>query len=149
MNQLCKTRFGELLGKIVPLSLHDVEEILNEQACSHKRFGEIALSMGLCQPQHVWHAWASQLGEQTAHIDLDQTGIDGQAVGQLSRKLALKYNAIPVRIIDNQMVIAVADNQPMHATLELSNLLGKEVRFTHADPVQVRLAIEKHYPLPD
>lgn len=35
--------FGEWLGRLVPLSTHDVSEILADQAATGRPFGEIAL----------------------------------------------------------------------------------------------------------
>src|SRR5439155_6477219 len=55
-----RARIGELLSRMVPLSGHDVEEILQEQSATRRRFGEIALAWGLCKPEHVWDAWGQQ-----------------------------------------------------------------------------------------
>ena len=79
---MCHTsgkRFGELLGKLVKLSQHDVEEILEDQTATHRRFGDIALSWGLCQPEHVWQAWSDQLLTQVQRVDLETLGVDSQA----------------------------------------------------------------------
>ena len=45
-----RARMGELLSRMVPLSGHDVEEILEEQNSNRRKFGEIALSgdIGSC-----------------------------------------------------------------------------------------------------
>ena len=72
--------FGECLGKVVRLSAHDIAEIMEHQAATRRRFGEIALSWGLCRPQHVWQAWWDQLSLHTPHVDLTKLGIDAQAV---------------------------------------------------------------------
>ncbi len=58
---MSRPRFGELLSRFVNLSAHDVSEILEDQSSSRRRFGEIALAFGLCQPQHVWKAWWCRL----------------------------------------------------------------------------------------
>ena len=49
-----RARIGELLRKMVPLSRHDIEEILQEQTSTRRRFGDIALAWGLVKPEHVW-----------------------------------------------------------------------------------------------
>ena len=70
--------FGQCLGRVVPLSAHDVSEILEHQAATRRRFGEIALAWGLCRPQHVWQAWWAQLAQRGslvfADIGYDETG---------------------------------------------------------------------------
>ena len=138
--------FGELLGRLVRISGHDVSEILEDQNASHRRFGEIALSWGLCQPQHVWQAWWSQLSHETPYVDLDAIGVDAQAVAHLPRGLAAAYGAIPVRTFKDQMVIAASDTTHERASAELPPLLHKKVKFVLADPEQIREAIRTYYP---
>src|SRR4051812_15758645 len=84
-----RSRIGELLSRIVPLSGHDVEEILQDQAGTNRKFGEIALAWGLCQPQHVWKAWCRQLASAgTEQVDLKLVGIDAQAAASIPAELA-------------------------------------------------------------
>lgn len=138
-------RFGELLGRVIRLSPHDVNEILEEQQGSRLRFGEIALRWGLCQPEHVWRAWAEQAVEDQAVIDLDTVGVDAQAVAQLPRDVAERLGAIAVRCFENELVVAVDAERPVAA--EALNLGGhKSVRLVRAEGRQIRAAIEAYYP---
>src|SRR5438552_3699632 len=110
---MCHTsgrRFGELLGKLVKLSQHDVEEILEDQTATHRRFGDIALSWGLCEPEHVWQAWSDQLLTQVQQVDLEKLGVDSQAAGMIQREVALKLCAIPIRCLGHHLIIAVGEN---------------------------------------
>ena len=77
---MCRPRIGEVLSKFTGMSSMDVEEILQDQTVTNRRFGEIALSWGLCAPQDVWQAWYSQLDQDWPSVDLDDLGIDSQAV---------------------------------------------------------------------
>ncbi len=67
---MSQARFGEHLSRLVNLSRHDVDEILEEQSSTRHRFGEIALSWGLCTPENVWQAWCDQLLSQVQKVDL-------------------------------------------------------------------------------
>ncbi|MBV8780792.1 MAG: hypothetical protein JO353_05280, partial [Phycisphaerae bacterium] len=103
-------RIGDILSRIIPLSGHDIEEILQEQRSSHRRFGDIALAMGLCQPADVWRAWSGQLDcpeGGVRHIDLDAVGIDSQAIEFMSAIDARRWTAIPVRVFGDELVVAV------------------------------------------
>src|SRR5438046_1826862 len=88
-----RARIGELLSRMVPLSGHDVEEILQEQSATRRRFGEIALAWGLCRPEHVWDAWCQQSENGTETVDLDKIGIDSQAAAMLPAALANPTNS--------------------------------------------------------
>src|SRR5579872_3527758 len=101
-------RIGELLRKMVRLSELDVEEILQEQAATHRKFGEIALTLGMCQPEHVWNAWYNQLSENNPLIDLKDFGVDSQAVAVVPKDLAIKFDLIPVRVSGDRLVLAAS-----------------------------------------
>lgn len=137
-------KIGELLGRITPLSNHDVSEILEEQHNTGKRFGDIALSWGLCQPKHVWRAWAQQCAADGRTIDLRTFGVDAQAAGLLSREMAEQLGMIPLRSIDNELVIATADPSGAR-NVEAAALVRRQCRFVLADPQQIRDAIAAHY----
>src|SRR4051812_748627 len=100
-------RIGQLLSTLVPMSDQDVEEILEEQNLSRRRFGEIAVEWGLCEPGHVWKAWARQDDNPLMRVDLEKIGVDAQAISELSRDDALKFGAIPIRTFEELLVVAV------------------------------------------
>ena len=139
--------FGELLGRLVTLSRHDVSEILAEQSLTRQRFGDIALSRGLCEPEHVWAAWADQLVTDVKRVDLDVLGVDAQAAAAFPGPVARRLSIIPVRRLADRLVIAVADDaDPARAAIELGLLSDKVLRFVVADAAQVRRAIAAHFP---
>lgn len=138
--------FGECLGKVVPLSAHDVSEIMEHQAATRRRFGEIALAWGLCRPQHVWRAWWDQLSRHTATVDLARIGVDAQAVGHMAADLAVQFRAVPLRCYESQLVVAVCQQGLARAQAELPALLNKQVQFVLAEPAQLDAAIAAYYP---
>jgi hypothetical protein len=141
-----RPRIGELLGQMVALSGHDVEEILHEQQSTRRRFGEIALSWGLCQPEHVWSAWCRQVRDTDFEfVDLDRDGIDAQAVTLLSAELANTFRAIPIRRSEAEVVIASDATLSERARGELQALLKKHVKFVIAPREQVDAALEVYY----
>ena len=141
--------FGQCLGRVVTLSAHDVSEILEHQAATRRKFGEIALAWGLCRPQHVWQAWWEQLSRQPAPaVDLTKIGVDAQAVAHLAGRLAHEFGAVPLRCFQEQLVVATTERALPRAQAELAPLLGKQVRFVVAEPRQLADAIAAYYPAP-
>ena len=138
--------FGECLGRVVPLSGLDVAEILEDQETSGRRFGEIALAWGLCQPEHVWVAWAAQLGQQTQVVDLSRVGIDAQAVAMVPARLARRMRAVPVRTAGEDLVVAAEEATLERAAKRLPRLLGRKVRFVVAPADQIQSALTAYYP---
>ena len=138
--------FGQCLGRVVPISQHDVSEILEHQAATRRRFGEIALAWGLCQPQHVWQAWWAQLSQETPKVDLTRIGVDAQAVGHVPAELARRFGVVPLRRVGQQLVLATTETGLALASAELPKLLDKQVKFVVADAGQLNEAIAAYYP---
>ena len=138
--------FGELLGRFVSLSDHDVAEILETQSSSHRRFGEIAISWGLCEPKHVWRAWCRQLSDQNQKVNLSQIGIDTQSIIHLPKHLASIFRAIPIRSFGDELVVAICEENLGDAVAQLPGLLGKKVKFVLADSWEIDLALKSYYP---
>lgn len=137
--------FGECLGQVVRLSAHDVSEIMEHQAATRRKFGEIALSWGLCRPQHVWQAWWNQLSRHTPRVDLTKVGVDAQAVDQLPATLAMQFRVMPLRSFRDQLVVATCEHGLPRARAELPQLLNKQVQFVLAEPVQLDAALATYY----
>ena len=142
-----KPRIGELLSQLVELSGHDVEEILHEQQATQRRFGEIALSWGLCQPEHVWSAWSRQVGNgsEVEQVDLDRDGIDAQAVALLHANVAKAFRVIPVRADGQEVVLASEAVLTERVKDEIKGLLKLNVKFVIAARKQIDAAIDAYY----
>jgi general secretion pathway protein E/type IV pilus assembly protein PilB len=142
-----RQRMGELLARLGQLTPHDIDEILAEQRHTRQRFGAIAVSLGFCQPEHVWSAWCSQLNGRVEPVNLNSIGIDAQAVEFLPRELALNLRAMPVRVWEGQLVIAVADVSRAACVAELARRVGMDVKCVLAPHEQVESALATYYPL--
>lgn len=141
-----RTRMGELLAQIGQLSPHDIDEILSEQRHTRQRFGAIAVSLGFCQPEHVWAAWCSQLSGHVDVVNLDELGIDAQAAECLPRDLALGLRAMPVRLFEGQLIVAVSDPSRASGVADLARRVGMDVKCVLATERQIETALAKYYP---
>jgi hypothetical protein len=137
--------FGQCLGQVVSLSDHDVSEILEDQAASRRKFGEIALAWGLCQPHHVWLAWCQQLNRLTPEIDLKVLGIDAQAVVHMPQALAKEFGVVPIRSFGDQLVVATCREGLGRASSELPKLLRKDEKLDVATRASIDKAIDDYY----
>jgi len=138
-------QFGEMLRRFVPLSNHDVAEILEHQAVSRRKFGEIALSWGLCRPDQVWAAWWTQLAHERRRADLEEIGIDAQSVGCLPARIAREFGVLPVRVLDEHLILAAADETLGRAEAELPQRLNRKIAFVLADAGQIEKLMRRYY----
>lgn len=137
---------GAYLGRIVPLSSHDISEIVEEQFASGRRFGEAALALRLCRPHHVWKAWWEQLGESLQTVDLNVLGVDTQALAHVPASAARAFGVIPLRVVRDELVLAASSESIAAATEQLGAQLRKNIRFVQAAAEQIASAIERYYP---
>jgi hypothetical protein len=138
-------RIGQLLGTLVPLTDLDVEEVLEEQNLSRRRFGDIAVEWGLCKPGHVWKAWARQDDNPPLRVDLDKMGIDAQATTDFPRELAHRCGAIPIRTFEKLLVVAVKNADSKTLLDEHFKSRGLEMAIVLADAGQIDAAILSYY----
>lgn len=138
-------RMGELLTDAVPLSALDVEEVLSEQLRSERPFGHVALELGLCTPQHVWRAWVAQLADGERWVDLDEVGIDAQAVSVLPPDVAIEFGVVPLRLVDDTLVLATTPERLARAKEVLPGRLGRPLRFAISSADDISRSIEVCY----
>lgn len=138
-------RFGELLSRFVTLSRHDVYEVLEEQSGTHKKFGQIALQLGLCEPMHIWQAWSTQLVHRTPRVNLEEFGIDAQATSDVPAWLAAALGVMPIRSLEDRLIVAASDATLARAMETLTTQSTKPVSFVLADRKQIENAIARYY----
>jgi hypothetical protein len=138
-------RFGELLSRFVSMSRHDVYEVLEEQTNTRKKFGQIALQLGLCEPVHIWQAWSTQLVGRTPRVNLPEFGIDAQATSDVPAWLAAALGVVPIRSMEDRLVIAASDATLARAIEILTAQTTKPITFVLADKQQVEDAIARYY----
>jgi hypothetical protein len=138
-------RIGERLSRMVQLSGHDIEEILSEQGSTGRRFGDIAMQMGLCTPEHIWRAWSGQLDQSPQQVNLEDFGVDAQAVEHLPAEVAIPYHIMPLRILGNQLVVAVDEAAYPHLSRVLPTVIQREVKFVLSSHRQIAEALRAYY----
>ncbi len=140
-----QTRIGELLSRQINLSNHDVQEILTEQVATHQKFGQIALQWGLCQPEDLWRAWFDQLGTRSPKVSLAKIGIDSRVITFVPKQLAEQHCVMPMRMFENQLLLAIDRTPDKELADELGRHLGRVVKFVVADRAEIAEAQRRYY----
>lgn len=138
-------KIGELLSHRANISQHDIEEILHEQYHGNRPFGQIAVELGLCRSEDVWTAWTQQLSEAAQEIDLDRMGVDSQALAAMSGDVALAYHALPIREVDDVLIVATTVEDLPRGKRELPTILDREMRFVVISMDQMNRGLERYY----
>lgn len=139
-------RIGQILSECVPLSAHDVAEILEEQKVSRQRFGDAALALGLAQPEQVWHAWIQQLQGREAPNDVTTLDLDPSAARLLTSRFAVQHRMLPIRSRGEELVVAVDAMPSPEVAQKAAADSGKRLIFIRATSASLTRGLQQHYP---
>jgi type IV pilus assembly protein PilB len=135
---------GALLLRDGSLTVEQLEQALRDKDTSGRRLGEILVDRGYVTPTQVSRVLAEQ--HELPFIDLARETIDIGAAGLLPESLARRYNAIPVRFLDDGAVlVAVNDPTNVMASDDLRIALGAPVRVGVASADAITNAITRVY----
>ncbi|HUR18529.1 MAG TPA: GspE/PulE family protein [Acidimicrobiales bacterium] len=135
---------GERLVARGPVSAAQVAEALLQQPASGKRLGVLLVELGMVSEREVTECLAEQL--DIPMIDLRQVNPDPDAVSRLPAVLARSLTAIPVRVVDGRLEVAVAD--PLDAAVASEIITATAplpVSMVLAPPSDIRRAIDNSY----
>jgi type IV pilus assembly protein PilB len=135
---------GSLLINRGLLTVEQVKGAFEEQQLTGKRLGEIVVAHEWITPQDLARALAEQAGLE--YVDLAEAELDEDAAMLLSKELAARYQAVPVRYLSSDMLlVAVADPTNVGVADDLRLALGHNVRLAVAEPADLERAIKKLY----
>src|SRR5690625_6073449 len=88
----------------------DVDEALNKQRSGGGRLQDTLVQAGKISPDMLARSLAMQLGHE--YIEEGNVRIDPYAVSLVPEATARRYQAMPIRLEDNSLVVAMKD--PRH-----------------------------------
>jgi type IV pilus assembly protein PilB len=125
------------------LNTEGLEQALAEQERSRLPLGRVLIGLGLITTRDLAEALAEQHG--LAFVDLNETKLDDEAATLLPEGVARRYDAMPVRVENGTLVVAVADPTNILAHDDLRLALGTDMRIVVADAVQLQEAMGRRY----
>jgi type IV pilus assembly protein PilB len=135
---------GSLLINRGLLTVDQVKQSFEEQQLTGKRLGEIVVGHGWVTSQDLAKALAHQNGLE--YVDLAETQLDLEAAMLLPKELAVRYEAVPVRFVDKDLLlVAVADPTDIGRADDLRLALGHNVRLAVSEPADLERTIKKLY----
>jgi type IV pilus assembly protein PilB len=132
---------GTLLVRDGAVTPEQLERALEEKRRTpEKRLGEILVEHGATTRAQIARILAEQ--HELEYIELDQGTIELEAAGLLPENLARRYQAVPVRFLDDgSVLVAVADPTNVLFSDELRLALGVPVRVGVASGDSIDRAI--------
>jgi type IV pilus assembly protein PilB len=134
-------RIGEILvseGKITPEQL---EEALAAQQEIGERLGAVLLSLGYIDQVDVAKALARKL--RLEYVEITERDVNRQAATLVDRRVLRKHGALPLRVEDGRLVVAMSDPTNFYALEDLSMLSGHPVRPVIALEDEIRRVFDR------
>ena len=139
-----RLHLGTLLVRDGLLSAAQLEDALVEKEESGRRLGEIVVERGWVSSGDLARALAEQ--HDLEYVDLTDAEIDAAATTLLPEKFARRYEALPIRFIEDDLVlVAVADPTNVITSDDLRLALGLNVRFAVVSATDLASTIARIY----
>jgi type IV pilus assembly protein PilB len=138
---------GMLLVRDGHVTIDMLDQALAEKERTGKLLGQVLLDLGLITSGALAQALAEQHGLD--YLDLSVVEIEGEAAVLLPENVARRYQALPVRFLDDTIVlVAVADPTNMLAQDDIRLALGRNTKIAVAESDLLERAISQTYRAP-
>jgi type IV pilus assembly protein PilB len=114
---------------------------LDEQKRSGERLGRILVDNRIITEGQLVRALALHYGID--FVDLDETFIDPSSARRVKDTFARRYQALPIAMDGDVLVVAMANPSDVLALDDIRSLTGCDLRAVMAEPGQLHRAIEK------
>lgn len=120
-----RPRLGEILVKAGVVTEEDVRRALDVQKMGGGRLGGVLVRLKCVTDAQIRQALAEQLGIEV--IELDDVEVDEGALKALPRELIKKYEAVPVRLEEGTLYVAMKDPYNFTAVDDIRFFTGLKV----------------------
>ncbi|MCR9247270.1 MAG: GspE/PulE family protein [bacterium] len=134
---------GQILKEFGLIHEGNVQEALQTQRDNGGRIGEILVEMKCCEPQDVARALGEQAG--LAYHDLAAEPPQPEAVGKIDLGTARAFGVLPVKLVGEQLTVAIGDPANVPMLSDLGFTTGCEIVGVVADPDAITAGLDKFY----
>ncbi len=142
---LTSGRIGEILVSEGKVSEEQLRHALEVRERDPRQVGEILLSQGLVTPVDLARALARKL--RLDFIELTDNDVDRGALSLVDQKVLRRHGAVPLRVNDGRIKVAMSDPTDIHALEDLRMISGYPVTPVVATPQDVQRTQNKLFAL--
>ena len=136
-------RLGDLLKAAGLIDEEQLQKALEIQKSTKQRLGTVLIDSGFITEQQFIDAMATQLG--ISFIDLTKTTIPTDMARILPKNIAKKHSVVPVRVVKDELVLAMVDPMNFVALEEVRTATRKRISPRIAQSTAVDRAIATLY----
>lgn len=136
-------KLGEILVDLGYISPEQLEESLQEQQRSGGLLGEVLVRLGYIDADQLAEARAEQY--DVGYEKITPEDIQPEAVARVPANMAKTLNALPLRIEDNKLIVAMMNPLDVDTIDVLQRYTGMYVKVVYTNPDDLLRAIDFHY----
>lgn len=137
-------KIGEILLKEGVISKNQLQEALERQNADGGLIGEVMIKLGFVTDRDIAVAVISQYG--FPFMPLESYSIDESTIKLIPGELARKHRTIPLDLIGDVLVVAMANPLDEEAIEEIEKITGKKVKTFISVISAIADALDKIYP---
>jgi len=134
-------KIGQMLINKKLITSEQLESALQEQGKTGELLGVILVKKGFLTEEDFLKVLSEQFN--VPFIKLKETAIDPSAIKKVPAKFAWYYKVMPVKFVDNKLLIASSD--PLRSLDDLRIFLGYDLKPALASEAEIMEAIKEHY----
>ncbi|MCK9216704.1 MAG: Flp pilus assembly complex ATPase component TadA [Firmicutes bacterium] len=136
-------KLGDILLNAGKIKERQLKEALKKQKETKIRLGEVLVDFNYLSEDDILEALESQL--KIPSVDLGNYKINPKATIMITENFARKNDLIPIDIIDNELLVAMADPLNIFAIDDINLLTNMKVRAVLSTKSVIQKAINKFY----
>ena len=142
-------RLGQILIDLGYINQEQLDEALKIQRKKNgnnkdKVFsGEILIKLGYVNEEAVFEAFVTQY--RFPFLPLDRYEFDLEVIGLMPSKIARKHLVVPIDKFGNILTVAISNPFNTQAIKEIEQETNFNVQPFVADPIDIKLTVEKYY----
>ncbi len=136
-------RLGELLLAAGTITEEELERGLELQKGTRERLGTVLISNNIITEEKLIEALQMQLGIE--FIDLTKVNIPTELAQALPKNIAKQYQVVPVKVVKDELYLAMSDPMNFYAIEEVRKAVRKKVVPMVATSASVERAIQVLY----
>jgi type IV pilus assembly protein PilB len=134
---------GEVLVNLGYVTQLDVDEALNKQRSGGGRLEDTLVQSGKISPEMLAKSLAMQLGYE--YVDDHNAKIDPMVVTLVPEPTVRRYQAMPIRLEANVLIVAMKDPRHVFALDDIRLITGKEIQPAVATEESLTRMINRFY----
>ncbi len=137
-------KLGQILVRRGWITTDQLEQALTVQAKAPGRLGTCLVDLGLLSEEKLLEALSEQLGVPAARVE-ELKAIPEEVRRLLPPRLAVRCRAVPLKVLNGQVHVAMMDTRDLGALDEIAFALGKRVQALVGNEIRILEALDKHY----